>query len=234
MTKIQLKNIVKEALNSLKEQSQVFPQACADPVYYYQATQGITQVPLVNPAQLVSTSYVQDALAACCNNPSDPNCLQNNTNLIVQFGCCNYIDACAEFGSLSQSNQSACCEKCQATLPILPSDPCYQYCDCCDSVGPSTGPTTCSDLPGYGTAMEDSCCEKCATNSVTLGVGDPCEEYCNMPQCCGQSSGTGPSATTAPLNPSMKQPSLDPVSTPMTDPQLVSKLQKRAGINRKR
>ncbi len=230
MTKIQLKNIVKEALNSLKEQSQVFPQACADPVYYYQATQGITQVPLVNPAQLVSTSYVQDALAACCNNLSDPDCV-----LIAQNNCCDYVDACIEFGNTPLTNQNQCCERCQnVAQPIQPSDDCYPYCDCCDSAGPSTGPTTCSDLPGYGTAMADSCCEKCATNSVTLGVGDPCEEYCNMPQCCDQSPGTGPSTTTAPLNPSMKQPSLDPVSTPMTDPQLVSKLQKRAGINRKR
>ena len=155
MTKIQLKNIVKEALNSLKEQSQVFPQACADPVYYYQATQGITQVPLVNPAQLVSTSYVQDALAACCNNPSDPNCLTNNTNLIVQNNCCNYIDACAEFGSLSQSNQNACCEKCQATLPILPSDPCYQYCKCCERTPPvEEVKCSCCDKFGMPVSMQ--------------------------------------------------------------------------------
>ena len=234
MTKIQLKNIVKEALNSLKEQSQVFPQACADPVYYYQATQGITQVPLVNPAQLVSTSYVQDALAACCNNPSDPNCLQNNTNLIVQFGCCNYIDACAEFGSLSQSNQSACCEKCQATLPILPSDPCYQYCDCCDSVGPSTGPTTCSDLPGYGTAMADSCCEKCASQSVILGVGDPCELYCDAPQCCDQSPSTSAGLSGTPVaQPSTKEKlPAKPTTASTPNAQLVKRMQERAGIKK--
>ena len=38
-------------------------------------------------------------------------------------------DPCAIFYSMPQNQQDGCCEKCQGN--ISPSDPCYQYCDCC-------------------------------------------------------------------------------------------------------
>ena len=229
MTKIQLKNIVKEALNSLKEQSQVFPQACADPVYYYQATQGITQAPLVNPAQLVSTSYVQDALAACCNNLSDPDCM-----LIAQNNCCNYVDVCVEFGNTPLTNQNQCCERCQnVAQPIQPSDDCYPYCDCCDPSS-SPGVTDCSSLPGYGTSMADSCCEKCASQSVIPGVGDPCEPYCDAPQCCDQSPSTSAGLSGTPVaQPSTKEKlPAKPTTASTPNAQLVKRMQERAGIKK--
>lgn len=229
MTKIQLKNIVKEALSSLKEQSQVFPPACADSVVYYYAQQGMTQVPLTNPQYIANSSYVQDALAACCNNLSDPDCM-----LIAQNNCCNYVDVCVEFGNTPLTNQNQCCERCQnVAQPIQPSDDCYPYCDCCDPSS-SPGVTDCSSLPGYGTSMADSCCEKCASQSVIPGVGDPCEAYCDAPQCCGQSPSTSAGLSGTPVaQPSTKEKlPAKPTTASTPNAQLVKRMQERAGIKK--
>ena len=63
----------------------------------------------------------------CCPGNNYPGCVPN----IPTTDCCRYEgdDPCAIFYAMSQNQQDGCCEKCQGN--ISPSDPCYQYCDCC-------------------------------------------------------------------------------------------------------
>ncbi len=60
--------------------------------------------------------------------------------------CCEYDtrggDPCKTFYALPQAQQDGCCEKCQGN--ISPSDPCYQYCKCCD---PRLGEDPCKTNP---------------------------------------------------------------------------------------